>query len=429
VSFSLPSVGDVQGQVQAGNNLISQINDGDTAALAEAGVALVNAVTGESKGALAEVLGLASGALSGLIAAGPVGAAVGLISSAIADFSSLFGGYVGVTHIYGMSHATEIIASRVASMASSSVDTESNNPQGWFMSDYLATALPPSTGNQAKLAGLLETIFSMCSSPQGQTPDPFSISCVSQAAILGNTDPSAPLCTPVFFNWFNSAAIADCSHNLVFGSSGAKGVTNGTPSALLQQWVASTRVQNGLTQSQIVQNAIARAPDPIYWSSSLYGAYIDPTIGSAYTVFWNPDLLNAMATVLMMLSVGCSTQSIVSELLIQSAIMDTYGTQLPNVGCNTSPNSGDICVNVPGNAAISQAGFHALVDDYIALANAENAAAGITDYSTADKIGMLLVGATGACVVGLLGYSAVTRTSPLVALKQVGGRLRRLHLP
>jgi hypothetical protein len=423
VSFSLPSVGDVQGQVQAGNTLISQIQSGDTSALADAGVAFVNAVTGESKGAIADVMSIASGALAGLIAAGPVGAVLGGVGGAISDFSSLFGGYAGITHIYGMSHATEIITARVSSMASSSIAAKSGNPQGWAMADYLATVSPPNTGNQGKLAHLLLTIGGMCG-PGGIAAEVIT---GPQCVPVGNTDPTAPLCTPVWFNWFNQANIVDCSHDLTFGAGGAKGTTSGSASALLQEWVSETFAKNGLTQSQIVQNAIARAPDPAYWSAALYGAYFDPTIGSAYTVLWNPDLLNAMATVLMMLSVGCSTQSIVSELLIQSAILDQYGTQLPNVGCDPSSGSGDICVNA-GNAPLAQAGFYSLLDDYIALANAENAAAGIGTISTEDKIGMLLLGATGACVVGLLGYSAVTRTSPLVVLGRVKGRLRRVHL-
>jgi hypothetical protein len=424
VSFSLPSVGDVQGQVQAGNTLISQIQSGDTSALADAGVAFVNAVTGESKGAIADVMSIASGALAGLIAAGPVGAVLGGVGGAISDFSSLFGGYAGITHIYGMSHATEIITARVSSMASSSTATKSGNPQGWAMADYLATVSPPSSGNQSKLAHLLLTIGGMCRA--GSNGSVASEVLTGPVCVpVGNTDPTAPLCTPVWFNWFNEAGIVNCSHDLTFGAGGAKGTTDGTPSGLLNEWVSETFAKNGLTQSQIVQNAIARAPDPAYWSAALYGAYFDPTIGSAYTVLWNPDLLNAMATVLMMLSVGCSTQSIVSELLIQSAILDQYGTQAPNVGCNES--SGDICPSAT-NAPLAQAGFYSLLDDYIALANAENAAAGIGTISTEDKIGMLLLGATGACVVGLLGYSAVTRTSPLVVLGRVKGRLRRVHL-
>jgi hypothetical protein len=414
MSFSLPSVGDVQGQVQAGNNLIDQIQAGDTSELASAGIALVSAVG--ATGPLAVVGGVLSGALSGLIAAGPMGAAIGGVMGAVAGFESMFGGYKGITKIYGMSHATEIITARVSAMGSSRTATKTGNPQGWAMADYCATVSPPNTGSQTKLKNLFTQLENSC-----QTVAEWASAALSGQSGAG-TPINSPLCTPVWFNWFNQANIADCSHDLTFGSGGA----GGTGPQLQSNWVQTTFAIPGLSQAQIVQNAIARAPDPIYWSSALYGAYLDPTIGSAGTLLWNVDLLNAMATVLMMLSTGCSTQSIVSELLIQSAIIDQYGTTAPTVGCDSSTDG--VCPSA-SYAPMFQAGFYSLLDDYIALANAENAAAGISSGpSTEDKIGMLLLGATGACVVGLLGYSAVTRTSPLVVLGRVKGRLRRIHL-
>ena len=421
MSFSLPSVGDVQGQVQAGNTLIDQIQAGDTNALADAGIALVSAVG--ASGPLAIVGGIASGALSGLIAAGPMGAAIGGVMAAATGFASLFGGYKGITRIYGMSHATEIITARVSAMGSSRPATKTGNPQGWAMADYCATASTPNStiGNRQKLTSLLNQLQNV-SLTMGEW---------ASAAMAGMDSPSglaaSQLCTPVWFNWFNQANIANCVDDLTFGpNGGARGTTNGTLPALLQEWVSTTFATAGLSQSQIVQNAIPRAPNPLYWSVALYGAYVDPTIGSAFTMLWNTDLMNAMATVLMMLSTGCSTQSIVSELLIQAAILDQYGTTPPTVGCDSSTDG--VCPSAT-TAAANQAGFYSLLDDYIALANAENAAAGIEPtISTEDKIGMLLLGATGACVVGLLGYSAVTRTSPLVVLGQVKGRLRRIHL-
>jgi hypothetical protein len=138
-----------------------------------------------------------------------------------------------------------------------------------------------------------------------------------------------------------------------------------------------------------------------------------------------------MATVLMMLSIGASTQSIVSELLIQAAILAAHGQDSPNESAFPYPGYWKQSFwSVPLSSIVSnvQYGFHRLLGDYIRLANKENAAlVAPAAISTAGSIGAVLAGAAGTVLVGILGYSAVTKTSPIETTKLALARAGRLR--
>jgi hypothetical protein len=455
--FQMPSVGNYTQQAQAGYGLVQQIiqatsNPSSSAAqsLLAAGIALASSAIGGGPGGqmLSSVLG---GALTGLATVGPMGAAAAGISAAISSIASLGQPADQVVDIVTNSQATQVINGRIQARASKNPALVTGKPQGWAMADYMATAFPPSkTNNPKKFISILQS-YAKCLASSGpqSTLDPkwyyaqagvfhpnydptnlTNVLCVDGATppqFAGNCNRyttsqfvgwQKPLCTPVFFLWNQSSQIVDCSQDLLFGSGGA----GGDATTLLQRWTSSVYPLPGMTQQQIVQYAIARAPDPLYWGADLYGSTQPSGAFSSgwQTVYWQPDLLNAMATVLMMLSSGASTQAIVSELLIQSYILQQLGGIDPT-GAKVDWSS------------CSLVGFHQLIDDYITLANQQNAqspaqiaAEEAGTLSPAAAVGAFMTGASGMALAMILAYSAFTRTSPVTVTRSAMTRASRI---
>ena len=431
MGFQLPNPGDIQGQAQQGLTLINQIQSGNTSALLQAGVSLLGAIPGSGGAILQDAIG---GAFSGFAMGGPCGAVIGGIVGLAEGVESVIAGADAVTSVLGVSKATQIIGARVASLSNKNVAVLSGNPQGWAMADWVSFAHPPNTsGNAAGFMTLMKNVAGYYVSvvdPVGPAAfEPYMFqdgdgnpNCIANALCGSNSAPACnqytakqflgkqgPLCTPVWFNWYQPSNIVDCNHYLSFGSGGA----GGDAAALLSTWQQSTYAQGGLSQADIVQRAIATLPDRLYWSYDLYGTTLPSGVGGWQTIYYNVDLMNAMATVLMMRSAGGSTQTIVSELLIQSAILAQSG------GVDPSGNP------LPGNLTQNQYGFHRFVDDHIKMAIQENAAAG-TSLSTSDMVGAVATGATLTVLAGILGYSAYTKQSPVAATGALLARGRRL---
>jgi hypothetical protein len=448
----MPNPGDVQGKAAAGSQLIQQLQDGDTDSLLQAGISLADNILGGSKigGVL---LGGLSGALSGFAMAGPTGAVIGFTIATVEGITTMNQGADAVTETLGLSYATNTITGNIAALAAMGKDLWTGNPQGWAMADYCAFAFPPNTSkNAAGLETCMTNIaqyvvqanpaFSstgytdLCSGTYWPTMGPGqsggSVGVTTAGQLLRD---QVPLCTPVWFDWYNPSTIKDCSQFLYFGSGGACpavlgscGSGGATPEQLKTVWLKAMNAANGLSAQQIYQQAVAQLPDRLYWSSDLYGV-AGPSGSSGFaTTLYNVDLINAMATVLMMRSCGASTQAIVSELLIQTALLVKTG------GHDVNGNA------MPGDVTLNQYGFHRFVDDHIKMANAQNAAANpplVTStgvpLSTSGMLGAVTAGVTGTILAGILGYSAYTRTSPLVVTRnaygrvvQAGGKVRRL---
>lgn len=461
VPFQLPQAGDVSGQLASGQTLLNQINAGDWSSLASEGMYFANKLGGANP-----ILSAAAGAMSGLLTTGPT--AAGFAAMAVVDIEAIgassFGGYQGIAAVFGVSNATTATAGAIASTGG--VSLLDQKPLGWHMADYLAFACPPKTSKRLSiLANILNqvgpTLF-----VYGWGKNAISAGDLTKSgwyptgSNCGTDDqpqgciPIVPVCTPVIWNWMNGNNIQDCSYNLYFGTGGA----GGNPAALKAKWLSNTSVSSGLTQAQILEAAITRAPDPFYWAAIMYGAYynvgqwdLDPG-GSSETCLWQPDLLNGLATVLGMRCKGASTQSVALELLLQQLRLKTLGQQpgySPSVA--KSPTQVEAiamsAVGLPGTTA----GFQQLLDDHLNLAKLENdIAAGIVQpiagmtlmeqatttslpmtpvsvsLSTASKVGAVLAGAGVALAGGILVYSAVTRTSPVTTVELAYARTRRL---
>jgi hypothetical protein len=472
-TFPLPDVGDIQGQATSGLGLINQLEQFDpqnpdmglVSSMLEAGIALIG---GAGATVLTDEIG---GAMSGFAMAGPCGAVAGALLGAAEGIAALFSGADAVTGVYGVSKATQIITSRVAALAGRNSVTLTGNPQGWAMADYCAFAFPPSTSKNANgfmvamkdVATYYASYWDIGAAEatggtsmfQNSNGDPNNLAnALCGSGVLGSIQCNSytaaqflgwqvPLCTPVWFNWYQSQAIQSCKQYVYFGSGGACpaipgivcGPSGASPAQLKSAWEQTTQAQAGYTQAQIVAMAISKLPDRFYWSSDLYGTVLPSGFNGWQTVLYNPDLMNAVATMLLMRSSGASTQALVSELLIQSGILSASG--------KTTPAGNPM----PGNVAFNQYGFHRFVDDHIRMANAENAAANKAEaaifassststgvpLSTAGMLGAVTAGVTGTILAGILGYSAYTRTSPLVVTRnaygrvvQAGGKVRRL---
>jgi len=458
-NFSLPPEGDTQAQANTGANLSALINQaassgGDPAALAMAGISFLRSeLVGSSNGAGGVILGLASsateGALAGSSVAGPIGAAIGAAVGLVTGIlSDIFGGagpdtIVGVA---GVSQATSKIGTMLSRMLQQFVPIEGVNsykPQGWSMANYFAVAgfggsantsvgqapyVGCKTKNTAQYMAMLQNIGQFLQSDSNDSFASSMMSSIDGPSNIANALNGAytaqdfanfaqPLCTPVWFDYTNANKIVDCNNDLYFGSGGTG---SSSLSTLKAQWVASTYPNPPLTQEEIVEAAIAKAPDPLYWCADLYG--VPTSSGGGYaTYICNPDLINGVSTVLYMRSIGASTQAIVSELLLQQHILQLYG----NVDLSGQPLSG-----IPQN----RYGFQKLVDDHIAMAKAEGyygraqnpVAISPPSYFWSSwndwEIAAALAGTLG--VGGVLGYSVYKRQSPLMTLQAMKDRVR-----
>jgi hypothetical protein len=425
MAFQLPSPGDFEGQAQAGNALIQQINQGDVSGLLEAGISAVGGALGSEGGAiLTDVVG---GAMSGYAMYGPCGAAVGAVFGAVSGAASAFSPADSVVATYGVSQGTQTITADVQALGGQARNPLNNNPAGWSMADYLAVARPPS--NSKNPSGFMSTYGNVWSYVSSVIPGLYKVAIdINKGSNLPQSGQSAasalasqqPLCTPVWFLWSQSSNIVDCSEDLFFGSGGAGGGADA--GSLMQTWIQSTHATGELSQEAIVARALAypHLPDPFYFSTALYGTTTSSGVfGSGFqTFYWNPDLLNAMATVMAMRCAGASTQAVVSELLIQAAILKQYGSTAPDGSA------------LPGDAALNQYGFRRLLDDHIGMANQENsaiAASAALEPSATDVWGSIVLGATGALASGILAYSLYTRESPLAVVRSIGTRVGRLR--
>jgi hypothetical protein len=452
--------------ISHGQNLVNAIQSGSSdsiASLAQAGISFIGSIGG---GEYAQVATMASDVLSGALAgasiAGPYGAAVGAVAGLVEGLASA-GTFLGVTGTGGVSQATEVITQRVLSYASTYRDPRSNNPQGWAMADWCAVAHPPtiskreSTWRKLAFGALATDLFLQILpnyGPAALNEDVNGISLQSVPNANGNNGKSEEqaLCTPVWWNWSTptnsgpGGLVGNCVLDLYRKNS------KDSADSLQNTWIQSTQgVSNTLTQEVIVQRAQQRRPDPLYFGMTLYGnASNSSFLTSGQTIYRNPDGINAMATVLGMLSRGASPMSIVSELSIQAYILSLHG----NVFGSTQPNGGQkFELGYPGHTlqgvgwSMTQAQLtvHQLLADYSAMARALAQGANWTgpecwttppvlatpvaltpSLTTSSKVGAVAAGAAGALLIGVLGYSAYTRTSPVETARLAAARTGRL---
>jgi hypothetical protein len=101
--------------------------------------------------------------------------------------------------------------------------------------------------------------------------------------------------------------------------------------SILSQTLSDISDKPGMTRQSIVARAMKLAPRAIWMDPSLYqlGAIIDND--TQFTALYNLDVLNALATVWVMLAVGAHPRAITTELLVQQANIYEHGGPNPGV--------------------------------------------------------------------------------------------------
>jgi hypothetical protein len=403
------SAGDTTALATAGISLAK-------AAGGSVGADLAGIVSGASAGA---AIGAFAGAMSGLACCGPYGAiAAAVITAAVEIVSAFQGSYQGVQLVFppeassGAKDAPSVvIANDVANYPVPSVTGNLNvygDPPGWNLCDYLVTAFPPHTSKRPNLAlHLMQAVAREIVSDQismvasGNTSATNALNSISRqgmknplsacGVIAGPTQlglgvtgglwqkgdvgltggPSVSpktfmtpgwgwgggcqaLATPVFWQWLDWNELVDVVNNLTFGAGGA----GGTASELLGKLkIAIKPLSAKLTQREALVRALQRAPDPLFFDADLYGCVYSPDgTSNTYTMYYNVDLMNGMATLSAMLDSGACTRAILSEFFVQASIL---------------VESNALGMGI-GNHENVSAGFRALIDDYLALAHMEN---------------------------------------------------------
>jgi hypothetical protein len=86
----------------------------------------------------------------------------------------------------------------------------------------------------------------------------------------------------------------------------------------------------GMTRKSIAARMLKLAPRSIWFDPSLYTMYATDNNHQSWTVIYNLDILNALATILCMSAVGAHPRAITTELLVQQA--NIYENGGPNTG-------------------------------------------------------------------------------------------------
>ena len=369
------------------------------------GQAVANILAGAASGFAA---GLATGAALGS-SLGPYGAVAGaVIGAAVGFLEDEFGSQPLPPMAVNATAATAAISAAIVGWNSAWGVTPGGKPQGWNMADWCAAAFPPykmSSYDGKRLYRLTYAITKWAT--------PFDTQHILfdnrtfAGAVFGDAqgpptvlnfcrrDPGAttfegkpfawpllvswqvPICSGAFWEWWQVSAMGSACATSTGGAdndedtvtaltypdatSYIQGIGNtsgpqGTAAQFLQIWTQMTAARGGLTAKQIVAKAMARRPSALWFAVDLYGAWLPSgarTVGDTWgTVYWDCDLLNAMATVLGMLSVGAPTTAICSELMLQMTILHAEGAKTFSKG-NISP------------------GIRELLDDYLYMAHQE----------------------------------------------------------
>jgi hypothetical protein len=495
MGFDLPNPGDLQGQVDQGSNLVKALQNGDVSTLGAAGMSLAKGIGGTVGADLAGLVSAAgagaavgafAGSMAGLAGCGPYGAIAAAIITAVVELENAFtNNYQGVKYVYppeaavgGSSAPSVVNANRIANWpvpsATGNLDTY-GNPPGLLLAQYLSVKYPPKTTRRAKLAfqlmqevakevlkeGVIAQnqigcgdIFDIVASSnplmrcgvvvQSANPCGYPFPVPSPPAITpevfmspagwGDNEGCQAMAPPLFWHWLNWQEINP-------GKSDADPATQTYPYNLFpggkpsssSLWkrliIATAPLVKKITPQECLTRALQRAPDPLFFDVDLYGA----APNHSYTIYYNIDLMKAVATVCAMLSKGLCTRGIVAELLVQASILTENNALGKGVG----------------NANNVSPGFRALLDDYLALAHLEDkyheaatmasitgaapmptsvssTVAAATALSTGEKIGAVATGAAGALLAGVLAYSAYTRTSPVETAQLAVSRTRKL---
>jgi hypothetical protein len=100
--------------------------------------------------------------------------------------------------------------------------------------------------------------------------------------------------------------------------------------AIWSQALSDISDKPGMTRQTIAKRAMHLAPRNIWFDPSLYLLYADETSNhTSWTVIYNLDILNALATIWAMSACGAHPRAITTELLVQQANIYEHGGPTP----------------------------------------------------------------------------------------------------
>jgi hypothetical protein len=385
--LNTPAAGNVSNQIAQGQSLLNQVQaaaGGDSGAqqalLKAATTTLQSATSGLPRALITDVAGVAAGFAMG----GPVGGAVAAAGVAVSLFSSIFSS--GAPPVYeGIESKPSQAASEnwrklqfYISQPNIIGSTQSNLPPGWYASEYLTLTAPPRTTSSPS-----EMLAQVKGTYVGAGADPYAAQLMSQYGandiVLENVSSACPpvdlpkaLLTMSLADFLGApgeragAGSADGAWLFMWPDpSGANltggleqgfsfvppgidplpgspfcnlmnmqlrpgpGLTTLQPSSKSATWTAVLNdiiPHPRLAKATIATNALKLMPDPMWWQSLLYAhTFMVDLSGDWGNYLFNCDLMNAMATVLVMAWSGAHPRAITSDLLMQAAVIRNYG--------------------------------------------------------------------------------------------------------
>jgi hypothetical protein len=427
----LPTPGNLTNQLAQGQQFFNQAQNamqsmqaGDPAAamsLVNAGITLAAGQTTGTTGMMVRALvQIGTATASGAAVGGPFGAAAGAVVGAVESvLQSIFGSsaptFEGLTIV--SSPGSQRLYKLVYQWGQINGGAASGAPQGQTFAEFLKSAHPPDVTRRpnllAYLAGTTSTGGSVGSEggpssggagPEwADVPDPGygpywpptptdETNAQAYLALVSGVD------TSILWGWAQPAPGGlSSAANLASAYAPESQVTD------TSLWESDTPALSGahgsLTKAQIMASALARRPDPLYFATDLYVQPWQSADGSQTGIsIVNTETASALATILGMLAVGASTRAIVAELMLQQntlSLMNQTPGGTPAPPSWTDYSQGET-FEPPGSpwpawteevaqlsyalevyayknpqGAVIPPLFRCLVEDYVALAQAE----------------------------------------------------------
>jgi hypothetical protein len=376
----IPQAGDLQAQLAQGQNLLTTAQDaangdpGATNTLLKAGTTLAqNNTSGLPRTLITDALGIASGFAMG----GPVGGAMAIAGSAISGLVELMSG--GSPPIFEgfestPSNASKNAWSHVQNYIANIVNTTSISgyPPGWYLGYYYMRT----TQERYTMPGLLETfelIIGSWATPGGSLdalaydPTQVQVSFYNGSQTLADMMTQTPWDTPssyapgktqfqalvegetaikeiytnnwgllpIMFEWAqpsgqglagNMSNGLGTKYSLGADSSAPYG---SSPASLWQQALEDIADLPHLPRAKIAKNALKLMPLPVWWQVMLYCNGAVDSNGNFYNPMYQLDILNALATIVVMAANGAHPRAITSEILMQFHQVYLHGSTQP----------------------------------------------------------------------------------------------------
>ena len=380
----IPQAGNLQAQLAQGQNLLTTAQDaakgdpGATNTLLKAGTTFAqNNTSGLPRTLITDALGIASGFAMG----GPVGGAVAIAGSAISGLVELLSGGSPPT-FEGFestpSNASKNAWSHVQNYIANIVNTSSISgyPPGWYLGYYYmrttqerytmlrlletfeliigswktpggaldALAYDP-TQVQVSFYNGSQTIANMMTQTPWDTPSSYAPGKTQFQALLaegGTGDQEIYMqnwgLLPIMFEWAqpNGQGLAgNMSNGLGQVPLGAdsSAPTNynepPSPASLWQQALEDIADLPHLPRAKIAKNALRLMPLPVWWQVMLYCNGAVDSNGNFYNPIYQLDILNALATIVVMAANGAHPRAITSEILMQFHQVYLHGSTQP----------------------------------------------------------------------------------------------------